>query len=202
MSSTKPELHAVGHSNALLVSSAWTPPVVAMQTQVSHNVQHASPGLRAPLANAASHAPSLAREPTMTRRHARAVAPGLSQALTTPHASHAPTYLGRSSACLASSARSVKARVRRWTLIGRAALHVPRGKSLMRRRRDVSTAVTIGTQRLEFVKTVHCPTSSPATEVHAVGHSNAPLVPSAWTPPAVAMQTQVSHNVQHALPGL
>ena len=96
----------------------------------------------------------------MSRRHARAVAPALSRALTTPHASHALTCLGRRSACLGSSARSVRARLRRWMMPGRVVLRARRGKSLMRRRRGVSTAMAIDTQRLEFVKIVYHPMSS------------------------------------------
>ena len=186
----------VAHLYALQAQLAPESPVLVVQT--AYNVQSDQYRVVAHV----NHAPSLAREPTMTKRHARVVVPGLSRALTTLRVSHAPTCRGRNSACLALSARSVRARLRRWMLPGRVVLRARRGRSLTQRRRGVSTALTIDIQHLEFVKTAYHPTWSLGIEVHAIDHLNAPLLPSAWTPLAVAMQTQVSHNVQHAFPGL
>ena len=163
----------VAHLYALQAQLA--PASLVLVVQIAYNVQSDQYRVVAHV----NHAPSLAREPTMTKRHARAVVPGLSRAMTTPRVSHVSTCLGRSSACLASSARSVRARLRRWMMPGRVVLRAQRGKSLTRRRRGVSTAVTIGTQRLEFVKTVYRPTWSLAIEVHAADPTSAPQVTSA-----------------------
>jgi hypothetical protein len=117
----------------------------------------------------------------MTRRHARAVALGLSRALTTPHASPAPTCLGRSSACLGSSARSVRARLRRWMLPGRVVLRARRGRSLTQRRRGVSTASETAFQARASAKSV------PLTRSHALVGYHVPTQVElrAWTAPTV-----------------
>ena len=117
----------------------------------------------------------------MTKRHARAVAPGLSRALTTPHASHAPTYLGQSSACLGSSARSVKARLRRWMKPGRVVLHALQGKSRTRRRQLASTAPKTASLARDFAKSV------PLTRSRALAGYHVPTQVElrAWTAPTV-----------------
>ena len=124
----------------------------------------------------------------MTKRHARAVAPGLSRALTTPPVSHVLTCLGQSSACLASSAKSVRVKLQRWMRLGRVALHVQRERSRTCIRQSVSTAPETVSQAREFAKSVLL------IRFHALVGCHVPtsVALRAWTAPTVKRALMVN----------